>query len=731
MYKIRFWVLALVSFITAIVATFFVPGTFWNRGLSVAYCTIFSVNSTFCAANLGRSPDEYVIAANPIQQDVRMHYEQTKPNLKQLDKTDDTILAFKPNQEKYGHIPITKEALGREDFKFQKPAIDEIVAANRAVDLKPGSDLRTSEDFDIPLNHFDNERFQEGSQRLINLKKNIIEILKPIKDTNNCDDSNNSNDRNTKEEVQQKGMQARKLLGGALHTLQDFYAHTNWVELGHPGIDERLGKEVIPNPDPNTPTSPEVEQVMSVEGYPDIKVSTTDSGRLLPDFMNQPNDPQHHLTSGYFISLTSPCEAPPGKTRHGGFTFICPDGLSKDEPGRPGYQQAYNLAVTASVDYINQILQDPAIRSNYSAIKALMGITEEKSNSCEKKQAPTETPKGNYKQGKSYGDPHLITFDGLSYSFQTVGEFILVKSNDGKFEVQVRHTPVNSSLSLNSAVAMKVNSDRVAFYSKDFPDSNTSTSLRINGKPTVIQGDSLSLPDGNTIAKSGDTYVVNFSTGEKVVVDTAQFGGNFYFNVSPFVLDSQPERYGGLLGNVNGNPKDDQKIRGGGVLSSKSTYGNVKQVLNLVGVGQLPVSLDAAEKVYFDQLYKNFTNSWRISQKESLFDYLPNKTTENYTDRKFPDEYLKLEMLSSEQVKKARSACETAKVTQDMMEGCIFDVGFTGFSEFARTTAKINGYVETLNKLFPSLNIPTSQRVIDNTIDRVKPKVCVPFVGCL
>lgn len=516
-----------------------------------------------------------------------------------------------------------------------------------------------------------------------------------------------------------------------MHTIQDFYAHTNWVELGYPGIDKRLGREVIPNPDPNTPTSPVIEKVVSRKGYPDIKVPTTDSGTLLPDFKNNPNDAEHHLTSGYFISLTSPCKAPFGKTRHGGFAVICPDGLSKDEPGRPGYEQAYNLAVKASEDYINQILQDPAISGNIAANKALMGITEEKSKPCEKKQAPTGTPKGNYKQGKSYGDPHLITFDGLSYSFQTVGEFILVKSNDGKFEVQVRHAPVNSSLSLNSAVGMKVGSDRVAFYSKEFPDSNTSTPLRINGKPTVIQGDSLSLPGGNTIAKSGDTYVVNFSTGEKVVVDTAQVGGNFYFNVSPFVLDSQPEHYSGLLGNVNGNPKDDQQIRGGGVLSSKSTYGDVKQVLNLVGVGQLPVSLDAAEKLHFDQLYKDFANSWRISQKESLFDYLPNKTTENYTDRKFPDKYLKLEMLSSEQVKKARSACEAAKVTQDMMEGCIFDVGFTGFSEFARATAEINSYVETLNTLFPGLNIPTSQRVIDNTIERVKPKVCVPFVGCL
>ena len=36
------------------------------------------------------------------------------------------------------------------------------------------------------------------------------------------------------------------------------------------------------------------------------------------------------------------------------------------------------------------------------------------------------------------GDPHITTFDGLSYTFNGHGEFILVKSTDGSnFHVQV------------------------------------------------------------------------------------------------------------------------------------------------------------------------------------------------------------------------------------------------------------------------------------------------------
>ncbi|MHC5897562.1 hypothetical protein [Nostoc sp.] len=66
------------------------------------------------------------------------------------------------------------------------------------------------------------------------------------------------------------------------------------------------------------------------------------------------------------------------------------------------------------------------------------------------------------------------------------------------------------------------------------------------------------------------------------------------------------------------------------------------------------------------------------------------------------------------------------------MKDCIFDVGFSGFSEFARTTAQITGYVNILNQLSPSLNIPTPEQAVDRVIQQVKPKkMCLPFVGCL
>lgn len=333
------------------------------------------------------------------------------------------------------------------------------------------------------------------------------------------------------------------------------------------------------------------------------------------------------------------------------------------------------------------------------------------------------------KQGRSHNDPHLATFDGFKYDLQTLGEFILTKSNDGTFEVQTRQAPYASSLSINSAVAIKVGSDRVALYAREFPDADTSTPLRVNGKPTNIQGDKLALPGGGEILKQESTYVISSPRGEKVLVNPSGAGNTAFFNVSPFIYN-QSGQYSGLLGNVNGNPKDDLQIRdGNNVLEIRSTYGDVNKVLNLVGL-RAPGLLDRAEKVYFDQLYKEFANSWRVKQEESLFDYPAGKTTKSYVNPGFPDKYLTLNMLSADQIQKAQNACTEAKVTQDLMESCIFDVGFSGFSEFARITAEINSYVDIVNQLFPGLNIPTPERAVNRVIERVKPRVCLPFVGC-
>ena len=84
--------------------------------------------------------------------------------------------------------------------------------------------------------------------------------------------------------------------------------------------------------------------------------------------------------------------------------------------------------------------------------------------------------------GRSYGDPHLKSYDRATYSFQTVGEFVLSKSTNGLFEVQTRQRAQDDNFSLNAAVAMNVAGDRLCFYAGDKPDDIQQTPLRLNGQ---------------------------------------------------------------------------------------------------------------------------------------------------------------------------------------------------------------------------------------------------------
>lgn len=301
------------------------------------------------------------------------------------------------------------------------------------------------------------------------------------------------------------------------------------------------------------------------------------------------------------------------------------------------------------------------------------------------------------KEGKSYGDPHILTFDKHRYSFQTVGEFILVKYKNCKFEVQVRQAPVNTSLSLNSAVAIRIGDTRVGLYVQDFPDSDTTTPVRINGKPAVIQGKSLSLSNDGKIYKNGNNYVVESSTGEKIAVRIYQRGQFNYMDISVFVSDSQSNQIIGLLGNANGNPKDDLRFRNGKKLSTKSSYGNLKNLVNRVSPVRLP--LNSAMNSYLKKLNKDFGDSWRISQEESLFDYAPNQTTSTFSNPNFPSEYLTLGRLSTSELQSAQATCRQQNVEPDLMEGCIFDVAYSGNKDFARSAAKAGRMINLLEDL--------------------------------
>lgn len=73
---------------------------------------------------------------------------------------------------------------------------------------------------DLPYAHFDAERFLKSNDRVINFTSNIFKNLQ---------------NKNYQE--------AKELTGQVLHTIQDFYSHSNWVEMGNTNINKLIGTE--------------------------------------------------------------------------------------------------------------------------------------------------------------------------------------------------------------------------------------------------------------------------------------------------------------------------------------------------------------------------------------------------------------------------------------------------------------------------------------------------------
>lgn len=729
-----FWLISIVSFLTVITSTTFVPGSFLNRSIAILTCAIFSASSTACITNfsglaIGVEPNTPAFTSNVKQLDadhaeIRLTFPKGCEFLSHLTKTPEGIIQ---DSLHYSHNNL--KACGVKPFTLHysnagKTVEIQIQGENDRLRLDASANEGTIQ-----------QTYQDANgkvqQQATPIPKEILDYLKALEKKPLVKGGSaalpNSRDSQPEQIIKQSWL----------------VASSNPKNLYSPNSVSWIWKDS----DLDTPCG-RANFGQHICDWMSITTGITGFAGLIGQAI--PFIP--YLNLGSIVSQTFCAYL------YGGFPPIL-GGLQRIEQ---------EIAVSRSLNelnnlsknqrplgellkdnpdlqaYVNNILNAAKAPPNITAGNAVTGLAqafdaylgESKNNSLLSELIQGKlhdflhdcrNPTNAFlTQGDSTNDPHLTTFDGLKYDLQAVGEFILARSSHDEFNLQVRQTPFNNSasVSINSAVAVKVGSDRVAFYAQHFPDDDTSNPLRVNSKSITIPGDQLALKGGGKIWKQGSTYVINSPTGEKVLVSPSGAGNNAFFNISSFVYNRSGE-YSGLLGNVNGKPNDDLQIRGGGnVLKVQSTYGDVNKVLNQVGL-RLPGALKRGEKVYFDQLYKQFANSWRVKQEESLFDYPAGKTTKNYLDPSFPEQYLKLDMLSPSQIEKARNACTESKVSQDLMEGCIFDVGFSGFDEFARTTAQINGYVNIVKQLFPSINLPS---VI---VDPIIPKKICAFGICV
>ncbi len=203
--------------------------------------------------------------------------------------------------------------------------------------------------------------------------------------------------------------------------------------------------------------------------------------------------------------------------------------------------------------------------------------------------------------GSNYGDPHIVTLDGLAYDFQAVGEFTLIEAVSGDpLEVQVRFQPADGSevASQTTAVATSLGTARLVI------DVDGSSLVSVDGVAFDLSSavGGASVGDGE-IYHDGEAITLVYANGEQLRVDV--FDG--FLSTAMSIAAGRDVQ--GLLGNADGDASNDLALRDGTLL---------------------------AQPVSFVELYGAFADDWRISDATSLFEYAAGQGTADFTDTSFP-----------------------------------------------------------------------------------------------
>ena len=256
---------------------------------------------------------------------------------------------------------------------------------------------------------------------------------------------------------------------------------------------------------------------------------------------------------------------------------------------------------------------------------------------------------GSLNDGYNDGDPHIKTVNGLYYDFQTGGEFVALRGQGVEFQTRQRPVDTLPWVSVNTAVAARVNKYRVTWQPGDGvrPDPS-GLQLRINGVVTSLPSGGIPLGVGGKVSPLGSTGItVDFPDGTKMTASAYfwPYGNVWYLNVRAY-----------------------------NTMATDGIMGVLKQG---------------------EWLNPDFSDKWRVIKTTSLFDYALDITPDKFVSPPFPKD--KVPPMDPKNVDLAKQVCARIK-DEKLLKDCLFDVGTTGdpvFVEGAAAEAALKSLIKT------------------------------------
>ncbi|XP_052090917.1 sushi domain-containing protein 2-like [Mytilus californianus] len=213
----------------------------------------------------------------------------------------------------------------------------------------------------------------------------------------------------------------------------------------------------------------------------------------------------------------------------------------------------------------------------------------------------------------SRGDPHLVTLDGLDYTFNGVGEFTMIQSKDNHLILQARMEQFKDKhgnlkqASVITSVALRCNND------SDIVEMRLN---EIRMCDVLINGQLLEFMNTNTVDVNGAT-IIN-SRGNDTNIES--------------IWTSVTCRYPNIAVNVTAMAK---MININIVIAGNSLRGFVKGLLGNFNGKQNDDLTNAYDRIIpinssLDIIHHKFGLTWQINASDSLFTYPVGKTHQSF-----------------------------------------------------------------------------------------------------
>ncbi|XP_078669062.1 sushi domain-containing protein 2-like isoform X1 [Branchiostoma floridae x Branchiostoma belcheri] len=197
------------------------------------------------------------------------------------------------------------------------------------------------------------------------------------------------------------------------------------------------------------------------------------------------------------------------------------------------------------------------------------------------------------KAGAMFGDPHVITLDGKSYTFNGKGEYTLLQADDVRLRIQARTAQVSNAQG-NPVQATACTSLAMREGESDTVEVRLPSARDVDAPQVLVNGEVVSgtlvLSGVFVISNPPSNVTVHFQSG--VGVEVRSEGG--FLTALVLVPPNLKGKTQGLLGTWNDNPDDDFTTPSGDTVSSTAD----------------PMTV-----------YNDFGASWAITSETSLFVY--------------------------------------------------------------------------------------------------------------